>query len=89
MKLILCGECQDVKKLSSEMTYCNCKKCYGRYVDDLNAEINKHAIPLGFNNFSLVTAIKNQPEENWGKEFTAFVIQKNCSTIKVIKEDKE
>ncbi len=87
MKLIFCKSCYDVKKLSMEMTYCNCKKSYGRYVDNLNAEINEHAIPLGFNNFSLMYAVKNQPENDWGREFEAFVIQKNCSTIEIIKEE--
>jgi len=86
MKLIFCKSCYDVKKLSTEMTYCNCKKSYGRYVDNLNAQINEYAIPLGFNNTSLVYAIKNQPEDDWGQEFEAFVIQKNCPTIKIIKE---
>ena len=84
MKLILCPHCQDVRKLSYEMVYCQCKKSHGRYVDGLNAEINEIAIPLGFANSSLVMALKNRPEKHWGKEFTAFVIQDVCPTIKII-----
>ena len=86
MKLIFCKNCFDVKKLGSEMTYCNCGKCYGRYTDELNAEINISSIPIGFNNFSLSMAIKNQPDKDWGERFEAFVIEKDCKTIKIIKE---
>jgi len=84
MKLIFCKTCYDVKKLSKNMTYCNCGKCYGKYVDNLNAVINKEAIPLGVNNFSFASSINNRPKEGIGKTFEAFVISEECDTIKII-----
>lgn len=84
MKLIFCPDCQDVRKLSYEMTYCNCRESCGRYVDKLNAEINKHAIPLGFNNFSLFDAVRNRSTKFWGEPFKAFVIQRKCSSVTII-----
>lgn len=89
MKLILCPDCQDVKKLQYKKTYCECRKSFGRYLSDgLNAEINSNAIPLGFDNFSLSMSVRNRPETGLGKVFTAFIIQKKCDTIKIIGDEK-
>ena len=85
MKLILCPHCKDVKKLDYEFVYCNCKKSYERYLKDgLNAEINKEVIPIGFNNHSLVDAIKNRREFDLGERFESFIIEKNCKRIRII-----
>ena len=48
----------------------------------MNAEFSGPVIPLGFHNKYFHEALKNQPDANWGKEFTAFVIEKNCPTFK-------
>lgn len=48
----------------------------------MNAEFKGPAIPLGFHNTYFFNALKNQPKKDWGKEFTAFVIEKNCPTFK-------
>jgi hypothetical protein len=69
---------------------CTCGLSGGRYVDDLNAEMfGEFAVPLGLDNRSLVEAIKNQPEKDWGERFNAFVIQKECSTIKIVATPKK
>jgi len=86
MKLIFCPRCQDVKKLQSWMTYCECQESFGRYIDNLNAEIFGEAIPIGFANHLFYSAIRNQPEVGSGKVFEAFIIPKLCDTIKVHKE---
>jgi len=51
-------------------------------MDRLNAEIYGPCVPLGFNNFSFMAAVERQPEKGPGKEFVAFVIEKDCPTIK-------
>ena len=83
MKLIFCRNCHDVFKLSiKEERQCECGSCVGKYTDDLNAYYKgEDAVPLGINNFSLGTAISNQPLEGLGKNFGAFVIPKICKTF--------
>lgn len=83
MKLIFCPECQDVVKLAMTERRCECGLVAGRYTDNLNAEINEAAIPLGIANSSLVGALRLRPDEGMGMEFTAFVIPRACPTIKV------
>jgi hypothetical protein len=89
MKLILCGECQDVRKILSTNTSCFCGKSGGRYLDNLFAEYWGSAIPLGFDNYSLVDACK-APDRSDGKgvKFDAFVVPRVCATYKkVIKSE--
>ena len=82
MKLILCSICQDVRKLDYKPVVCDCGASKGWYEDDgLNATIQGAAIPLGFDNSSLVAAVIDQPERGEGRVFTAFVIPKNCPTV--------
>ena len=90
MKLLLCKNCQDVIRLvQEEVRTCRCGKVSGKYINDLDAIYSgDDAIPLGFANSTLVKAIVNQPEDGWGKEFTAFVIPKNCPTFVKINEVK-
>lgn len=86
MKLICCKKCSHVFSLAVKVwRVCDCGRCGGRYLDDcLNAEIFGRAtcLPLGFSNPSFIEAIRNQPEDDWGKNFTAFIIPKKCSTIR-------
>lgn len=41
-------------------------------------------MPLGIANSSFIDALKNQPEEGMGKRFEAFVIPKQCPTLRKI-----
>ena len=87
MKLILCKNCSDVFKLSQMMRSCKCGMSQGRYLNDLDAEYSgSSAVPLGFANSTLVEAIHKQPEDGMGTEFVAFVIPKECPTMKLVKE---
>lgn len=91
MKLVLCPKCSDLFRLTHTFRKCECGKSAGNYVDDLNAVTYGEAIPVGFANYSFIEAVKNQPKEGMGKEFTAFIIPKNCPTIvhhKKMKNDK-
>lgn len=86
MKLILCKNCEDIVRLRKEERFCKCGKCSGKYTDNLNAwyKGGDDVIPLGFANSSFISALRNQPKEGWGKNFTAFVIPENCDTFKKI-----
>lgn len=89
MKLLFCKNCQDVVKLLPEPRKCKCGKCEGivKHEEGLDKAYysGEEAVPLGFANSSLRTAIINQPNFGNGKEFTAFVIPKDCYTFKKIK----
>jgi hypothetical protein len=83
MKLLVCIKCNDVFNLNYEKKTCSCEQSWGKYFEDgLHAEFGGPCLPLGFANGSFFSALRNQPEKDWGKEFTAFVIQKECPTMK-------
>lgn len=85
MKLLVCVKCNDVFNLNYEVKTCSCKESWGKYFEDgLHAEYGGPCLPLGFANGSFIHALHNQPEKDWGKDFTAFVIQKECPTMKRI-----
>ena len=80
--------CNAVISLSGTVKKCPCGKCGGKYLeDDMNAVYWGPCLPLGFANTSFIAAIRNQPERDWGKDFTAFVIQKECPTMKRIEPE--
>jgi hypothetical protein len=83
MKMLYCPKCRDVRKLQLEVVTCQCGSSSGWYESDgLKAVIGGDAIPLGFQNTSFVEALKNQPEKGAGKVFEAFVIPKECPTVR-------
>lgn len=83
MKLILCVDCSDIFKLDIIPRKCKCGKCGGQYLDHVNATYyGDSAIPIGLDNYSLVAALKAQPEKGLGREFNAFVIPKICKSMK-------
>ncbi|MDD3014335.1 MAG: hypothetical protein PHC34_11590 [Candidatus Gastranaerophilales bacterium] len=86
MKLIYCSNCHDVVRLMENRRFCECKNIWGRYVDNLYAEISEQAIPIGFENSSFYNAIKNRPKEGMGIKFNAFSIPEKCKTITVVKD---
>jgi len=61
---------------------CRCGRSKGKYINQQLAEYTgEFTMPLGFSNSSLIKAIKDQPNEGLGKEFTAFVVPKKCETF--------
>ena len=87
MKLLLCKECQDVVRLIDIKRVCKCGKIGGKYIDSINAiYFGENAIPIGFANNSLRLAVHTQPTVGMGKDFTAFVIPKNCPSYKLVNE---
>lgn len=91
MKLIFCPQCEDIVKLRFSWTYCECKDSYGMYQNDgINAIIGGRAISLGIANSSLVKSLRkyNDWKDEMGIPLEAFIIPKNCKTIKNDRELK-
>lgn len=87
MKLILCEKCNDIRSLRLCLVECSCKQSWGFYLKDgINAEIGGAAIPIGFDNYSLIRAIQNRPDSGMGREFRAFIIPVSCNTVKENRE---
>lgn len=80
MKLLFCPVCQDVFKLTKKVKSCECGRCSGKYINNIDAVYNE-GIPLGFNNTTLGMAIAAQPIAGMGRRFEAFVIPKNAPTL--------
>lgn len=85
MKLLYCPACEDVIKLRSECPRaCHCGQSWGHYLPDgLRAEIGGKAVPLGFANGELAYALRNRPASGQGERFAAFVIPRECPTVRV------
>lgn len=81
MKLLFCTQCLDIFNLTLKEKKCSCGKSGGQYIDELNAVYWGKCIPLGITNNSFIDAANNQPESGMGKEFTAFVIPRECDTF--------
>jgi hypothetical protein len=90
MKLFYCPKCQDVVKLHDEKPRtCACGENRGRVASDgLTAYLSAGAIPLGFNNSSFLKALRLHHQQvaqgcqrDVSIEFTAFVIEPECSTV--------
>ena len=85
MKLIFCRACKDVVRLKFKLNFCECGKSGGKYINELDAVIGgEDCIPLGFDNFSLVQALKKRPKSGLGSGFNAFVIPEECDTVDVV-----
>ena len=80
MKLLFCPVCKDVFKLAKKVKSCDCGRCSGKYINNIDAVYNE-GIPLGFDNTSLGMACAAQPIAGWGRKFEAFVIPKNAPTL--------
>lgn len=82
MKLLLCKKCNDIFPLCRRKRHCECKVTGGQYYSDgLHACYwGRWAVPLGFANDSFITAVKERTFVA-SKEFTAFVIEKDCRTF--------
>lgn len=83
MKFVLCRKCQDVFKLHYEARTCQCGHSKGVYLDDLYAEYSgDHAVPIGFDNHSLIRTLQEHPfNGERGKVFDAFIIPSNAETM--------
>lgn len=90
MKIILCIQCFDVFKLSSDATrFCKCKASWGHYLQDgLKAEVSDSEFTqvIGFHNGSLRDAILAQREhgdqdDGMGRRFTAFLMPDNAPNV--------
>lgn len=85
MKLIFCPDCGDIRALYTVeiKIECGCGKSSGIVSQDgLHATISGNAVPLGIHNREFMQALRQRPASGMGKEFLAFVIPKQCHTVK-------
>lgn len=75
MKLLLCVKCQDLFRLfENEERKCKCGAIKGRYVNKTEAVYSgSKAIPIIFDNNTLIRAISDQPDRGEGLKFGAVV----------------
>ena len=88
MKLIFCPYCHDLFRLTHKKKFCECRKSFGKYLDDISAEINKNAVPIGIENKSFRRALENRsifdiPKGRGGVRFISFIIPGICDSVKV------
>lgn len=57
MKLLFCPKCYDVFKLAFGWRSCECGEVSGRYVNDIEAEVNGKGVSLAIGNGSLFDAV--------------------------------
>lgn len=91
MKLLWCQKCGDIFNLDTKEKVCSCGETKGRYIDDLNAEIEGDCQPIGISNGSFRMALLLQrlmdekPVDSdkccEGVNFEAFFINKNAKSI--------
>ncbi len=81
MKLLLCKECSDVFSITFDDKKCGCGKTTGKYLDNINATYSGPAVPLGFNNRTLISSVIEFEKTGEGRDFTAFVIGSDCKTF--------
>lgn len=82
MKLIYCPNCGDIVRLMPTRRWCLCRKCYGEYLNDIDAYVSGPCHVLGIHNTSFYKALGNPDrEDGMGNEFNSFVIPRNTGRI--------
>lgn len=83
MKLLLCKQCSDVRKLDvGNWTYCNCGGSRGRYLTDgKHAQVLGNCVTIGLDNHTLSHAIRRQPNCSEAQEFVAFVFPRGHERV--------
>lgn len=85
MKLMFCTQCCDIIQLAMDRRRCECGASDGAYDSDgWHAWMRGPVIPLGIDNGSFQKAIMHQPDTGPGKRIDAFVIAKDCDTVRVL-----
>ena len=81
MKLVLCISCQDIIRLFDEERSCKCGACGGKYEEKSPIYWGSKAIPISFDNNTLLRAIADQPDRGEGLPFEAKVLAQNDKTF--------
>lgn len=88
MKLLFCPHCNTVFNLVlDQWKSCDCGRVKGKYLYDLHA-VYCGGFPIGFNNYTFAPALAGQPERGLGRRFEAFVIPKQCPTMREVSPDE-
>ena len=69
MKLLLCPDCHDMHALSRTKRHCVCGRSWGRYTDDIMAEVGGSGLVVGLLNGGADAAIEAREIEP-GDQYT-------------------
>jgi len=58
MKLLFCHKCYDLFKLDIELRSCKCGYVKGKYINEVQAEVNGNGYSIAIGNGSLIEAIR-------------------------------
>lgn len=83
-KMLFCCVCQTHAQLFvNRHSFCECRESHGRLRSDgVIAEVWGPCIEWGYNIADFMRAIKHRPLKGRGSNFNAFVIAKQCITIR-------
>jgi hypothetical protein len=85
VKLLICPECNDVRKLGYEKTVCECGKSYGYYQKDgWNAVIGGLGLAIGLDNNYVLIALYRRilRGDDSSIDLSAWLMAKDHPTIK-------
>lgn len=91
MKLLLCIECRDVRRIQPERTHCQCGKAWANHDNgsDRNVVANEQALILTLPNSELTSALHrktNAPAETQG--VMTFLCPEPCKSVRRVREAK-
>lgn len=91
MKLLICVECGDVRKLHRHRTYCECGKVWGEYLSDgAHAVVSPTAGVVGLSNTTLRQAIHAQDHPDAGyRTLAAWLMGKDAPRVRWAEHQEE
>jgi hypothetical protein len=89
MKLLLCPNCSDVKKLDYKKTFCKCRKSWGNYQKDgRHADIYGEGIVIGLSNPTLSAGVfREHEDENY--TISAWIMGTNARNVIYHREETD
>jgi len=92
MKLLLCPQCNDIKKLNLERRTCRCGQSWAKYENKSLTSThmvvaNESAIILGIDSSVLEKAVQRRLSNPKGpqQQVVTFLVKEPCSTVKRVK----
>lgn len=84
MKLLICTQCFDIRKLQLRRTYCKCRKAWAKYKDEREHEAvaNHYALILGVDAEQFNAALERKVGMMSGSQkLETFLLPEPCSTV--------
>lgn len=84
MKLFICTQCFDVRRLHQHRTHCRCRKAWAKYKDEREHEAitNSYSLIIGIDATALNEALERKVGMMSGSQkLEAFLLPEPCSTV--------